>query len=76
MSRANRPQVRNSLLHGSFDKWSKSLPFHGKVTGSNPVGTTKVYTYYSLFRVSSLALTLYHIEEVKGVRNLVKHQSR
>jgi len=24
-----------------IDKWFKSLPFHGRVTGSNPVGSTK-----------------------------------
>ena len=23
-----------------IDKWFKSLPFHGRVTGSNPVGST------------------------------------
>ena len=28
-------------LNGPFDKWFKSSPFHGGVTGSNPVRTTK-----------------------------------
>ena len=33
---------RNKMLpHRPFDKWSKSLPFHGKVTGSNPVWVTE-----------------------------------
>ena len=33
---------RNKMLpQRPFDKWSKSLPFHGKVTGSNPVWVTE-----------------------------------
>ena len=28
--------------YAPIDKWFKSSPFHGEVTGSNPVGGTKL----------------------------------
>ena len=32
-----------AYTHRPIDKWFKSPPFHGGVTGSNPVGTTFHY---------------------------------
>lgn len=40
---------RNKFTYsGPFDKWFKSTPFHGVVTGSNPVGVIRKMKWSSI----------------------------
>lgn len=58
------------MLYTPFDKRSKSLPFHGKVTGSNPVRSTHIKVYCSAplnpVLVGSFSILLYDFKGVRG----------
>lgn len=62
--RVHAPMVGGSIpspatIYAGIDKWSKSSPFHGGVTGSNPVAGTNFKWHDSL---NSEATDSYSVE--------------